>query len=142
MTRVVVDASVAVKWIFDDPGREAHVETALALLDRIADGRIAVLQPVHWLGEVAAVAVRLDATLAPHAIRLLHAMELPVIDGVEVYDQAISLASRLGHHLFDTLYHAVALVSGETTLVTDDAAYHRRAHHLGSIVLLEDVAFP
>lgn len=139
MTRLVIDASVAIKWVFDDPDREADVDAALAILDRIADGRIAVVQPPHWLGEVAAVAARLDAETASHAIRLLHAMDMPVLDDVEVYEQAIELASGLRHHLFDTLYHAVALIAPDTTLITADGAYYRRARHLGGIRLLKDV---
>jgi len=138
---MAIDASVAIKWLFDDPGRESHVDTALALLERVSDGRIAVRQPALWLGEVAAVAARVDAHMAPHAIRLLHAMELPVLDDVEVYERAVGLAASLGHHLFDTLYHAVALVSPEATFITADSAYYRRAARLGSIQLLKDVRF-
>jgi len=140
MTTLVIDASVVIKWLFDDPEREDDVRAALALLDGVVDRRIAVRQPPHWLAEVAAVATRLDADTAPHAVRLLHAMELPVLDGVEVYERAIDLASTLRHHLFDTLYHAVALVSPDTTFVTAEVAYYRRAAPLGSIRLLKDMA--
>lgn len=140
MTTLVIDASVVIKWIFDDPEREDDVRAALALLDGVVDRRIAVRQPAHWLTEVAAVAARLDAGLAPHAIRLLHAMDLPVVDDIAVYERAIDLSSTLRHHLFDTLYHAVALVSPETTFVTADVAYYRRAAPLGSIRLLKDMA--
>jgi len=43
------------------------------------------------------------------------------------------------HHLFDTLYHAVALEEG-ATLVTADAAYFAKAKDLGGIELLADFA--
>jgi hypothetical protein len=39
----------------------------------------------------------------------LHALELPVLDGPEVYRDAVRLAARSGERVFDTLYHAVAL---------------------------------
>ena len=45
----------------------------------------------------------------------------------------------LDHHLFDTLYHAVALEEG-ATLVTADAAYFAKAKNLGGIELLADFA--
>jgi len=43
------------------------------------------------------------------------------------------------HHLFDTLYHAVALEEG-ARLVTADAAYFAKAKDLGGIELLADFA--
>lgn len=53
---------------------------------------------------------------------------------------AMALAVNLEHHLFDTLYHAVAIESG-ATLVTADERYYRKAAHHGSIVLLENFGF-
>jgi hypothetical protein len=45
-------------------------------------------------------------------------------------------ARSLGHHLFDALYHAVALEVEGALLVTADEHYHREACAHGSIVLL------
>jgi predicted nucleic acid-binding protein len=47
------------------------------------------------------------------------------------------MAMRLSHHLFDTLYHAVALEEG-AMLVTADDAYLMKAKSLGGIVSLAD----
>lgn len=47
---------------------------------------------------------------------------------------AINFSATLEHHLFDALYHALALDTG-ATLVTADTHYQRRAAHLGGIVL-------
>lgn len=49
----------------------------------------------------------------------------------------MQLSRRLGHHLFDTLYHAVAFEEN-TTLVTADERYYNKASVLGSIMLLGD----
>jgi predicted nucleic acid-binding protein len=49
----------------------------------------------------------------------------------------VILAIDLGHHLFDTLYHAVALES-EACLVTADDRYHRKAEALPGIRHLRD----
>ncbi|MHC1743891.1 MAG: hypothetical protein AB9873_12775 [Syntrophobacteraceae bacterium] len=50
-------------------------------------------------------------------------MGFPVVDTPEVYLTACRQASRLNHHLFDTLYHAVGLHAPKATLVTADEHY-------------------
>lgn len=135
--RVVVDASVVVKWILRDPATEPDTERALLLLREIREDRLQPVQPAHWLAETTAVLCRLRPEAAAPSLDLLDAMELPVLDGPEVYRAAIDLATRLDHHLFDTLYHAVAL-RGDATLLTADDAYHRKAREEGGLRLLAD----
>jgi predicted nucleic acid-binding protein len=67
-------------------------------------------------------------------------MDLPVSDHADLYGRACDLSVRLGAHVFDTLYHAVALSEPETTLVTADERYYRRALPTGRIVRLADVS--
>lgn len=134
---VVVDASVIVKWIFQDPVREPDSDRALAVLEGVRRGAMEPMQPPHWLAEVAAVITRLHPRLAEEAIDLLDAMEFPVIGAAAVYKRAAVLASNLNQHLFDTLYHAVALEFG-ATLISADRRYYRKARHLGQIVYLAD----
>jgi len=55
-----------------------------------------------------------------------------------VYVEVCRLAASLRHHVFDTLYHAVARCERETLCVTADEAYYRKAHGLGAITLLRD----
>ncbi|WP_409409595.1 hypothetical protein AAE485_04075 [Acidithiobacillus ferriphilus] len=43
-----------------------------------------------------------------------------------------------GHHLFDTLYHALALLHPEAVLVTADRRYFVKAQREDCIILLED----
>jgi predicted nucleic acid-binding protein len=133
VTRVVVDASVAVKWVLAESGREPLADEALGLLDAIASGRLSAHQPPHWLAEVAAVLARLAPEVAARSVAILHSMEIPVVDAVEVYERACALSVRLRHHLFDTLYHAVAQTLPDTVLVTADDHYHRKAKALGAI---------
>jgi predicted nucleic acid-binding protein len=54
-----------------------------------------------------------------------------------IYRRAAEIAVALDHHLFDTLYHAVALEEG-ATLVTADEACLAKAKGLGGIVSLAD----
>jgi predicted nucleic acid-binding protein len=131
--RVVVDASVVVRWVLPDPEREAMTDEALALLHAIRSGDVEPIQPPHWLAEVAAVLARLRPAIAESTLDLLDAMELPVAADAAIYRRAIRLAGELGHHLFDTLYHAVAL-EREALLITADAHYQRKALHLGAVV--------
>ena len=54
------------------------------------------------------------------------------------YALAIELARQLDHHLFDTLYHAVALSIPGAVLITADRRYFAKAQHLGQIAWLAD----
>jgi predicted nucleic acid-binding protein len=56
---LVLDASVILKWLLQDPSAEPDTAKALAIMERVIEGRLEILQPMHWLAEVAAVAKRL-----------------------------------------------------------------------------------
>lgn len=138
MTRVVVDASVVVKWLMPFRAEETDTEQALELLDGIKTLRVGVLQPPHWLAEAAGVTARLDPDGAVEAVGLLFSLELPTVGGLEVYERACRLAVTMGEHLFDTLYHSVALIHPDTVLVTADERYYRKGAGLGRIVRLRE----
>lgn len=133
--RVVVDASVVVKWILPDPETEPGFDRALLLLEAIREGKIHPIQPPHWLAEAAAVMARLRPSIARRAVDLLIALELPFDDELETYRRAVDMATELNHHLFDTLYHAVALEQ-DVDLISADEHYIRKADHLGHLVAL------
>jgi predicted nucleic acid-binding protein len=135
--RVVIDASVIVKWVFSDAPDEPHVAQAIAVLAAIREDRVSPLQPPHWLAEVAAVVTRLRPEAADFAIQLLDAMDFPVAGDLEIYRRASRLSRQLNHHVFDTLYHAVAL-EHQIPLLSADDTYIRKAAHLGGIVPLAD----
>jgi predicted nucleic acid-binding protein len=52
---VVVDASVIIKWLLQNPEREAETDKATQLMERVTNGEQPVLQPTHWIVEVGAV---------------------------------------------------------------------------------------
>lgn len=133
----VIDASVVVKWFLPDPEVEPDSAKALRLLARIRGGDIEPMQPPHWLAEVAAVIVRLRPEIAAQAIDLLDAMEFPVASEPAIYKRAAAIAADLGQHLFDTLYHAVAL-EHSATLISADHRYCGRAYPLGRVIRLTD----
>ena len=64
----------------------------------------------------------------------------PGVGRPEVYLDACELARSLNYHVFDTLYHAVALTLPDTVLVTADTRYERKARRRGAIMLLRDIA--
>lgn len=134
--KLVVDASVAVKWFLPDSPREPDADQAGALLRAIGEGRVELLQPPHWLAEVAAVIARLRPEIAAEAIDLLDSMELATAADAGLYKRASRLAQELDQHLFDTLYHALAL-ENDALLVTADDRYLRKAGRLGKIVALD-----
>ncbi len=139
---VVIDASVVLKWLIQDPEREAGTEKATRLMASVASGEQAALQPIHWLAEVGAVLARESAETAPDDVTMLCALELPTADDPLLLRRASELAIELKQHLFDTLYHAIALEStdADTTLITSDQRYLRAARHKGRVIDLMDWA--
>jgi predicted nucleic acid-binding protein len=133
--KLVVDASVAVKWVFPESVTEPDTDRAAELLQAVRENRVEIVQPPHWLAEVAAVIARLRPDITNEAIDLLDALELAVEADAEIYKRAGRIAKQLGQHLFDTLYHALAL-ERDAVLVTADERYLRKAGAIGCLVAL------
>jgi predicted nucleic acid-binding protein len=134
---MVVDASVVLKWIFGNEPKEQDLDRAAALLVAIGEGNCGVNQPVHWCAEVLAVVARKSPARCDATQLLFESLAFPTLDDVSIYRSAARLSVDLNHHLFDTLYHAVALETG-ATLVTADERYFKVAKGLGAIQLLAD----
>ena len=81
---VVVDASVVIKWLLQDPEREADTDKATQLMNLIASGEQSVLQPTHWVVEVGAVLARESPSTAADDVEMLTALELPTTDDPRV----------------------------------------------------------
>lgn len=137
--RLVVDASVAVKWFIGARPDETYTAQAQAVAAAIERSGTELLAPCHWMAEVIAVIARLDPGIVDDALVLLDDMKPVLIHTVAVVKRAADLSVALNHHLFDTLYHAVALEEG-ATLVTADEVYLGKATDLGAIIPLADFA--
>jgi predicted nucleic acid-binding protein len=135
--KLVVDASVALKWFLRGRADELYVAEAEAVLSTIGRSRTELLAPCHWIAEIIAVLARTKPGAVDDALIFLDDMRPVIVDGAPVLRRAADLSISLNHHLFDTLYHAVALEEG-ATLVTADEAYYNRAEGLGAIQLLGD----
>jgi predicted nucleic acid-binding protein len=135
---VVLDASVVLKWLLEDPAREPDTDKAFALIESVVRGQLQILQPVHWLAEVAAVASRLTPTTAVRDVEMLAALEFPTSDDPNIMQRATILAIQTNQHLFDTLYHAVALENDDAFLVTADDRYCTKAERYGMVASLRN----
>ena len=129
---LVIDASVALKWFLgaDD---EPDTQVAPRLLHCYVDGKTSLAAPVHFHAEVASVLARKLPDSMHARANDLRALSIPVRDDPLVLARAMELARELDHHLFDTLYHAVALAEKDGVLVTADYTYLvlRRRARLG-----------
>jgi predicted nucleic acid-binding protein len=135
---LVVDASVAIKWFLHVRDDETHSQQALDILAGIAAETVDLIQPPHFIGEVAAVLAREKPNEALADLTDLINVEFRIAESSAIYATACELAIRLKHHLFDTLYHAVALHAPGAILITADETYHRKAQSIGCIRRLQD----
>lgn len=115
---IVIDASVALKWVLDEPGQ---VE-ADALLEE------ELIAPSLWLVEAANAlwrrSVRGELTVAEAEERLGELFHAPVTS-VRIEEDLVSaarLAAELSHPVYDCLYLALALRE-HTCCVTADRRF-------------------
>ena len=140
-TTVVIDSCVFNKIYVDEPDRG----NALAFLEYARSQKIALIAPSLLLYEVLAVAARTPFG-APAAFELIQDFQNGGFELVEmdekIIGQAIVIANR-GHpksgypSLYDSTYHALAMVRGGLFL-TSDAKHVAKAASFGSVVALRD----
>jgi hypothetical protein len=97
---------------------------ATRLIQDVVSGNLEIIQPVHWLVEVAAVLARVSPQTAIDDVAMLSAMQFST--------------NETGQPLFDTLHHAVALEQEDAVLVTADDLYRAKGDRYGKIVGLRD----
>jgi predicted nucleic acid-binding protein len=136
VTLVVLDASVALKWFLRLRDDEADTGRALAILAGVNEASIQMVQPVHFFPEVASVLAREKPEEAQDDLLDLLEIEHRTLDTPNILATALDLAIRYRHHLFDTLYHAVALHTPGAALITADQRYYEKTKDEGRIALL------
>jgi predicted nucleic acid-binding protein len=118
MTVYVVDASVAVKWVVDEPG------TAQALL-LLADHK--TIAPDLILAECANIfwkKVRrreLSPAEARFAALMIEASDLQLREMLPFWISAVELAAQLDHPAYDCMYLALALREGLQFVTADES---------------------
>lgn len=109
MTTFVVDASVAIKWVVEEP------DSDIALRIRGADRLVA---PELWVAECANILWKkvrrgeLTPVQALDAAEILRASGVEVIGGEPSLPQVVSLAMSLDHPAYDCVYLRLATDSG------------------------------
>ncbi|HEU5208308.1 MAG TPA: type II toxin-antitoxin system VapC family toxin [Longimicrobiales bacterium] len=136
MRAVVLDASVIVEALTSGQS-DGAAERAEDVWLLAATGHVPIVQPPHWLAEVTGVLARVSPQTAEVDAEDLYTLNLPEAGDLGVYTTAVRLSIDLGQHLFDTLYHAVALERG-ALLVTGDRRYLRTSGRVGGVVAIDD----
>lgn len=125
MTRFVVDASVAIKWVIDEPG------TAQALLlrrHRLAAPDLLVPECVNILWKKVRRG-ELSADEAVFAARLLQRADIELEPMRRLWEPATQLAVSLDHPAYDCTYLALAQALS-CALVTADERLYRKSRPL------------
>ena len=131
---IVVDASVALKWVFE----EEWSDEAVALLegDNVIAPRLMAVEAANALWRRSCT----GEITGPEARRLLEGLRaLPVgyVDEDVLLGDALDLATRLGHPIYDCVYLATAL-DHDLRLATADLRFARllRANGFGDTLHL------
>ena len=116
---VVIDASVALKWVLDEPGKDA----ADALLEE------ELIAPSLWLLEAANALWRrtqrgeINGEEAKERLSELYNAPVTTTTLEDDLLAAADLANVLGHPVYDCLYLAMA-IRENTYVVTADSRFH------------------
>jgi predicted nucleic acid-binding protein len=121
---LVVDASVALKWVLDEP--DSYLAQALA------EGEEELLVPDFWLHEACNVLwlqVRkrvFTPDEAREGLGLLRALVPPTATGdLDLHDVALDIGLAVNHSTYDTLYLAFAIAMGARGVVVADGPFIR-----------------
>jgi len=134
---LVVDASVALKWLIDEPGSDQANE----LLDAHLDQSMTLAAPGHLLAEVGNGLRKLvargsmDGPDAASALEDLVDLDIDLLDSTPVWPRTLEAALQWQVTTYDAVYVLTALDRG-TDLVTADARLHTSCSPLGLPVRL------
>lgn len=145
MPCVTIDASVAVRWILDDEPSRAG---ALILRSSLEAGRVAAVEPSHFLLEVAGAldrAVRdgrIDREQARGALAALEAVEFDDTSPVAVAIDAFEIAAASGLRVPDAAY-VICAARNHAQLITADRRQLEAAERHGiPVIALADLPPP
>jgi predicted nucleic acid-binding protein len=141
--RVVIDASVAVKWVLP----EDDSEQADRFLSNALDQSVRLLAPDIYMAEVANVlwvrAARRRDISAEHArlgLRSLLGTIETLVSSRALVPRALELSLTFGHPVYDCLYVALALVEQCNVVTADRRLVDTVGRALGNVVHLDEAA--
>lgn len=125
MTSLVIDASVAAKWMLP-AGSEPLKPDALRLLDDYGAGELELVVPDIFWAECASIiwkAVRrqrLPQLDAEQAIELMLRRQIPTVPTKTLLADATRIAFDFGCSVYDSLYVALAVRSNKQLITADE----------------------
>ena len=134
MHLLVLDASVAAKWVLPRAG-ESLVEEAVALLRAYADGEVDLAVPDLFWPEVGNVlwkatrARRLTERSATEALEHLLHFALRTVAGGGLASDALAFSLATGRSVYDGMYVALAMQTGGTLITADERLVNSLATH-------------
>ena len=137
MGLLVLDCSVAAKWILPEPGRSS----ALRVLQQYESGEISLIAPDLLLAEFASLVAKrnrrkeISAEQAIKAFQLMKQCAPRLLDMRPRLASALNLALRHGMSLWDCVYLALA-IEHDCPLLTADRRLFRGSTALHSSVRL------
>ena len=137
MSTLVPDASVVLKWVLREEGKDA--ESALSVFRDFADGLLDIVTHHLWLYEVANVLVlKADLKESLRSLDFLLDQDFRVIElSRQTTHLTCKMALDFGVTYYDASYHALA-IQERAQFITADERYYRKARTHGSILLLKD----
>lgn len=139
---IVIDASVAVKWIVTEPGNAAAMAVFESTSTLVAPDLVAI--------EVAGAIARRgrERHLSPTLVREAYQVWTQLIDqemltlrpSITLIDRAFEMAVQIGHPVADCVYLACAEQLEATVLTADHTMHTRGLKAYGRIELLSKAA--
>ncbi|MGE3482618.1 MAG: type II toxin-antitoxin system VapC family toxin [Gammaproteobacteria bacterium] len=119
---MVVDASVALKWVLDEPDSP--------LAQALAEGDEEILMPDFWLNEATNICwlqVRKRVWTPDEAREALDLLRTQVpttaTGGMGLHDVALDIGLTVNHSTYDTLYVAFSIAMGARGVVAADGPF-------------------
>jgi len=139
---LVLDASVAVKWVLTD---EDHVEESTNILDKFTNGDLNLIAPTQIRYEVPnAITVasrrqppRINPADAKLAIEYFLSLGIQTVDSDDMITLAFDLSRQHGCALYDALYLALSQQLGIPVLTADNAFY-QKGKQLPNVIWVAD----
>lgn len=124
MSRVVIDASVAVKWVVEEDGTPEALAVRKCYALSAPDLLIAECANILWKkvrrGE-------LSREEAMTAARLLQRSDVDLLPMRALMDDALRLAIVVDHPAYDCLYLQLAIANGWPFVTADDSLHRKLA---------------
>ncbi|HLG87616.1 MAG TPA: type II toxin-antitoxin system VapC family toxin [Alphaproteobacteria bacterium] len=117
MTRLVIDASVAVKWVVTEPGTKEAVQLLEASSLAAPDLLVAECANVLWK-KVQRKELNPDEALL--AARLLERADIEIYPTRHLLETAARIAIDLNHPAYDCIYLGLAMANGWQFVTADN----------------------